>query len=54
MEDDGDTSPGILISDSKAAVNILQNLFATETVDKNVMYSFLINDKKIDEMYLKS
>ncbi|GBL96818.1 hypothetical protein AVEN_118943-1, partial [Araneus ventricosus] len=48
IEDRGDASSGSLISDAKATVSILQNVFATEIVDKNVMYSFLIIDKKID------
>ncbi|GBN65081.1 hypothetical protein AVEN_233794-1 [Araneus ventricosus] len=53
MEDGGDASSGPSISDAKATVKILQNFFATETEDKNVRYSFLIIDKKIDDMYLK-
>ncbi|GBM44216.1 hypothetical protein AVEN_15555-1 [Araneus ventricosus] len=51
MEDEGDASSGPSISD---AVDILQNFFATETVDKNVTDSFLIIDKQILVMYLKS
>ncbi|GBL90508.1 hypothetical protein AVEN_179431-1 [Araneus ventricosus] len=54
MEVEGDASSGSSISDANTAVSILQNFFATETVDKNLMYSFLIIDKKVDEMYLKS
>ncbi|GBL72704.1 hypothetical protein AVEN_127941-1 [Araneus ventricosus] len=49
MEELGDQ-----FSDAKAAVNILQNFFATGNVDKSVMYWFLIIDKTIDETYLKS
>ncbi|GBM33580.1 hypothetical protein AVEN_181826-1 [Araneus ventricosus] len=54
MKDKGDASLGPTISGAKAAVNIFQNFFATETVDKNVMYSFMIIDETIDELYLKS
>ncbi|GBM37916.1 hypothetical protein AVEN_72833-1 [Araneus ventricosus] len=42
MKYEGDTS-----SDPSIFVNILQNFFATETVDTNIMYSLLIIDKKI-------
>ncbi|GBM68579.1 hypothetical protein AVEN_234028-1, partial [Araneus ventricosus] len=43
MEEEGDGSSGPSIPDTKAAVNILQDFFATETVDKNAMYSLLNN-----------
>ncbi|GBM03439.1 hypothetical protein AVEN_16927-1, partial [Araneus ventricosus] len=46
MQDEGGASSGSSISGAKAAVNILQNFFATEAVDKNAMHSFLIIDKK--------
>lgn len=42
------------ISDVKAATNILSTFFSTENVDKKTMDAFLIVDKKIDELYLKS
>ncbi|GBM73202.1 hypothetical protein AVEN_228981-1 [Araneus ventricosus] len=54
MENGSDASAGPLISDAKAAVNILQNYFATETEDENVLYSFLVIDKNTDEMHRKS
>ncbi|GBM55553.1 hypothetical protein AVEN_105085-1 [Araneus ventricosus] len=54
MEDLGDVSSAPSFSGAKTAVNMWRNFFAPETVDKIIMNSFLIIDKKIDEMCLKS
>ncbi|GBN11339.1 hypothetical protein AVEN_181538-1, partial [Araneus ventricosus] len=54
MEDKSNANSSPSISDPNSAVTILQNFFGTETVDENVMHSFLVNDKKRDKMYLKA
>lgn len=53
-EEEVDVTSGPSIADAKAAVNILNNFFATENIDKCIMDSFERVDKKIADMYLKS